>query len=78
MSDDNRNDEAKSAKPAGSGDSEESLQKELEKESAEGKDSIGDAESNRNLSGASSWDTLPADGDSNATEKAKDSEKKSG
>jgi hypothetical protein len=69
------NDETKSGKPGEGSDSEDSLEKELEKESAEGKDSIGDVNSNRNLSGASSWDTLPddeADSDSN-----KDSGKKS-
>ena len=72
------NDEAKSGKSGEGTDSEDSLEKELEKESAEGKDLVGDVKSNRNLSGASTWDTLPdqeADSDSNAS---KDSGKKSG
>lgn len=77
MSNDNRNDEAKSAKPGQTGDSEASLQEELKQESTEGKDSIGDVESNRNLSGASTWDTLPADADSNASKESKDTGKKS-
>ena len=40
-------------------DTEESLEKELSREAAEGKDSIGDVASNRTLSGSSSWETLP-------------------
>ena len=55
------NEETKSGSSNHGGDTEESLAKELEKESAEGKDSVGDVKSNRNLSGASSWDTLPDD-----------------
>ena len=77
MSNDKRNDEIKSAKSGENSDSEASLQDELQQESAEGKDSIGDAGSNRNLSGASSWNTLPSDADSNATEESPDSGKKS-
>ena len=38
-----------------------SLQKELSREAAEGKDSIGDVGENRTLSGSSSWETLPDD-----------------
>jgi hypothetical protein len=50
----------KSGDKAQSGDdSEEKLQKELERASKEGSDSIGDVGSDRNLSGASSWETLP-------------------
>jgi hypothetical protein len=52
------------------GDSEESLSKELEKESAEGKNSVGDVNSNRNLSGASSWDTLPDDDQADSGKKS--------
>lgn len=59
MSNDNRSDKTTSGKPGQGSDTEDSLQKELEKESAEGKESIGDAASNRNLSGSSTWDTLP-------------------
>ncbi|MFL5526419.1 MAG: hypothetical protein ACJ79I_08330 [Gemmatimonadaceae bacterium] len=43
-------------------DTEESLEKELSREAAEGADSIGDIAENRTLSGSSSWETLP-DGD---------------
>ena len=55
------NEEAKSGSTGQGDDTEESLEKELEKESAEGKDSLGDLKSNRNLSGASTWETLPDD-----------------
>jgi hypothetical protein len=41
------------------GDSEESLQEELRREAAEGSGSIGDTNANRNLSGSSTWETLP-------------------
>jgi hypothetical protein len=40
-------------------DSEQALQEELRREAAEGKDSIGDAGRNNNLSGSSTWETLP-------------------
>lgn len=43
----------------GEPDTEESLEKELSREAAEGADSIGDVASNRTLSGSSSWETLP-------------------
>lgn len=54
MSDNERD---KSSKDAG--DSESSLQDELGREAKEGKNSIGDVASNRNLSGSSTWETLP-------------------
>jgi hypothetical protein len=41
-------------------DSEAAMEAELRRESAEGSDSIGDLASNRNLSGSSTWETLPA------------------
>jgi hypothetical protein len=40
------------------------LQEELNRESEEGDDSIGDVGSNRNLSGSSTWETLPNEGKS--------------
>jgi hypothetical protein len=40
-------------------DSEKALQEELRREAAEGKGSIGDAAKNNNLSGSSTWETLP-------------------
>jgi hypothetical protein len=52
----------KSRNPAG-GDSEESLQEELRREAAEGSGSIGDTNTNRNLSGSSTWETLPESSD---------------
>lgn len=42
-------------------DSEKALQEELRREAAEGKSSIGDAGRNNNLSGSSTWETLPED-----------------
>ena len=41
------------------GDTDDSVQKELSREEAEGADSIGDVGENRTLSGSSSWETLP-------------------
>lgn len=40
------------------------LQEELNREAEEGEDSIGDVGSNRNLSGSSTWETLPNEGKS--------------
>ena len=45
------------------GDSEESLQEELRREAAEGSGSVGDTKANRNLSGSSTWETLPESSD---------------
>ena len=42
-------------------DSEKALQEELRREAAEGKRSVGDAGKNSNLSGSSTWETLPDD-----------------
>lgn len=42
-------------------DSEQALQDELRREAQEGKGSVGDAEKNTNLTGSSTWDTLPDD-----------------
>jgi hypothetical protein len=56
-----RGDGTEPVEPAG--DTEAALQAELLRESAEGGKLVGDMESNRNVSGSSSWDTLPeADG----------------
>jgi hypothetical protein len=50
-------------RPESAGDTEAGLQAELRREAAEGGKLIGDMESNRNVGGSSSWDTLPeADG----------------
>ncbi len=40
-------------------DSEKALQDELRREAAEGKGSVGDAAKNSNLTGSSTWETLP-------------------
>jgi hypothetical protein len=57
MSDD-KNDAGKGS--GAQGDSEEALQEELRREAAEGKGStIGDTDRNSNLSGSSTWETLP-------------------
>jgi hypothetical protein len=42
-------------------DSEKALQDELRREAAEGKGSVGDAAKNNNLTGSSTWETLPDD-----------------
>jgi hypothetical protein len=42
-------------------DNEKELQDELRREAAEGKGAVGDAAANRNLSGSSTWETLPDD-----------------
>jgi hypothetical protein len=43
------------------GDSEEALEAELSREAAEGADLLGDTKQNRNVSGSSTWETLPDD-----------------
>jgi hypothetical protein len=42
-------------------DSEKALQEELRREATEGKGSVGDTARNNNLSGSSTWETLPDD-----------------
>lgn len=60
---DNQNDpHEKNASPETQSDGEKALQEELRREASEGKGTVGDAASNRNLSGSSTWETLP-DGD---------------
>ncbi|MDB4887507.1 MAG: hypothetical protein JWN79_2945 [Gemmatimonadetes bacterium] len=39
-------------------DTEEALQNELRREAGEGRGSVGDVSSNRNLSGSSTWETM--------------------
>jgi len=46
-------------KPENEHDSEQELQEELRRESAEVADSIGDIAENRNVSGSSTWTTQP-------------------
>jgi hypothetical protein len=58
MSDNKREAGKKSASDATS-DSEKALQDELRREAKEGKGSVGDAAKNNNLSGSSTWETLP-------------------
>lgn len=41
-------------------DTDAALQRELARERAEGRDAIGDVAANRNLTGSSTWETLPA------------------
>jgi hypothetical protein len=60
-----------SRKPGTTADSEMSLQKELARESAEGRDSIGDIGSNRTLTGSSTWETLPDKNRGSAPSKGK-------
>ena len=54
---DNKNEAGK--KGESKHDSEKALQEELRREAAEGKGSVGDAAKNSNLSGSSTWETLP-------------------
>ena len=56
---DNKNEAGK--KSGEKHDSEKALQEELRREAAEGKGSVGDAAKNNNLSGSSTWETLPDD-----------------
>ena len=56
----NQQDDANTESDAQS-DSEKALQEELRREAAEGKSSVGDAARNNNLSGSSTWETLPDD-----------------
>jgi hypothetical protein len=57
-----RNDERRTdAGAAGSNDTDEAFQEELRRESSEGGGLLGDTKSNRNLSGSSTWETLPDD-----------------
>jgi hypothetical protein len=60
---DKKSDDQKDAKTTSNtqSDSEKALQEELRREAAEGKESIGDAGRNSNLSGSSTWETLPED-----------------
>jgi hypothetical protein len=58
MSDNKREAGKKGASDATS-ESEKALQEELRREAAEGKGSVGDAAKNSNLSGSSTWETLP-------------------
>jgi|GEM_PF-1732341 len=53
-------------------DNEKELQEELRREAAEGKGAVGDAATNRNLSGSSTWETLP-EGDAKSGSAPKDS-----
>jgi hypothetical protein len=56
---DNKNQAGK--KSDAKSDSEKALQDELRREAAEGKGSVGDAAKNNNLTGSSTWETLPDD-----------------
>ena len=60
--------EGVSKSPAGSarGDTKSDVQQELRREETEGSDAIGDVAANRNLSGSSTWETLPETGETNA------------
>ncbi len=61
MSDENQSRNRNTGNSGKRGDNEDNLQEELDRESVEGVDSVGDVGSNRNLSGSSSWETLPKD-----------------
>ena len=67
---DRNNDNRNMSGAAKDKDSEESLEKELSREAAEGADSIGDVGSNRTLSGSSSWETLPDESSAGANPKS--------
>jgi hypothetical protein len=57
-----RNDQQNASDPAA--DSETSLQEELQREMKEGERVIGDMAQNRNLTGSSTWETLPESSES--------------
>jgi len=65
---DKKNDSGKKGASESQSDSEKALQEELRREAAEGKGSVGDAAKNSNLSGSSTWETLP---DSESDKKGK-------
>ena len=56
---DHKNDTGK--KSGAKTDSVKALQEELHREAKEGKGSVGDASKNNNLTGSSTWETLPED-----------------
>lgn len=56
---DNKREAGKTGASDAKSDSERELQNELRREAKEGKDSVGDAAKNNNLSGSSTWETLP-------------------
>jgi hypothetical protein len=58
---DNKNEAGKKGASDSMSDSEKALQEELRREAAEGKGSVGDAAKNNNLTGSSTWETLPED-----------------
>ena len=58
---DNKNEAGKKGASDSTSDSEKALQEELRREAAEGKGSVGDAAKNNNLTGSSTWETLPDD-----------------
>ena len=61
---DNKNEAGKKSdakKSDAKSDNEKALQEELRREAAEGKGSVGDAAKNSNLTGSSTWETLPDD-----------------
>ena len=64
---DNGNEEGK--KGDARSDGEKARQEERRREAAEGKGSVGDAAKNSNLSGSSTWETLPEGKDENTTGK---------
>lgn len=59
MSTDDRDQRDKKNAANSGSDGDAALQEELRREAAEGKGSVGDAGENRNLSGSSTWETLP-------------------
>ena len=62
MSDETNNEQTNAnSKSETQSDSEKALQEELRREAAEGRRSVGDAGKNNNLSGSSTWETLPDD-----------------
>lgn len=56
---DKKNESGKKGASDSQSDSEKALQEELRREASEGKGSVGDAAKNSNLSGSSTWETLP-------------------
>jgi hypothetical protein len=70
MPDKNRGKGKKNESSGKRGGSEADLQEELNRESGEGGDSVGDVGANRNLTGSSTWETLPNPGKEPADERS--------
>jgi hypothetical protein len=58
--------------PGAGGDDESALQEELRRESKEGEELVGDTAHDRNVSGSSTWITLPEDEQADGRDETQD------